>query len=303
MKQSAVPRLKRWRRRMRSAVIRLFAWVLSRLPVRLLSLGGAVIGWLAYHLARTERQRALASLHVAFPQSPDNHQMARASFVHLGRVAGESLGARAIDADIETWVDWPAPSRAAFDAALRRGKGMVFVTGHVGHWELLARRVALAGYDTNVVGKETWDPRLTDSIESHRARAGVNTIWRAAPAAPRQILRALRRNGCLGLLIDQDTDVQSVWVPFFGRPAKTPRGAADLVLRTGAAAIVGFCTRIAPSRYRLEVREVPLPDMQGETAVVELTRRFNEAIEVAIRAAPEQWVWLHQRWKSPPPSH
>jgi Kdo2-lipid IVA lauroyltransferase/acyltransferase len=105
----------------------------------------------------------------------------------------------------------------------------------------------------------------------------------------------LKGGAILGLLIDQDTDVQSVWVEFFGHQAKTPRAAADLALRMESAVVLGFCTRVGPCRYRLSMREVPTA---GKDAV-QLTAELTRLIEQQIRAAPEQWVWMHQRWKSP----
>jgi KDO2-lipid IV(A) lauroyltransferase len=114
------------------------------------------------------------------------------------------------------------------------------------------------------------------------------------------MLRALKGNSILGILIDQDTKVQSLWVPFFGRLAKTPRAAADLAIRTGAVPMLGFCTRVGPLRYRITMQEVPLPDLEGEEGVRALTAELTRGIEAQIRAHPEQWVWIHQRWKSPP---
>jgi KDO2-lipid IV(A) lauroyltransferase len=111
----------------------------------------------------------------------------------------------------------------------------------------------------------------------------------------------LRGNAILGLLIDQDTKVQSVWVPFFGRLAKTPRAAADLALRTGAVPMLGFATRVGPCRYRISMHDVALPEGDAEDAVVALTAALTAGIEAQIRTAPEQWVWLHRRWRSPPP--
>ena len=177
---------------------------------------------------------------------------------------------------------------------------MVFVTGHVGNWELLARYVALENYPAAVIGKETSDRRTTELVERFRASGKLRVIWRGSQGAAKQMLRALKGNSILGILIDQDTKVQSVWVPFFGKPAKTPRAAADLVLRTGAVAMLGFCTRVGPLRYRITMQEIPVPPLQGEPAVAALTAEFTRGIEAQIRAHPEQWVWTHQRWKSPP---
>jgi KDO2-lipid IV(A) lauroyltransferase len=175
---------------------------------------------------------------------------------------------------------------------------VVFVSGHVGNWELLARRVASEGFPCQSIAKETSDPRLTALVGRFRARGGVRSIWRGQEGAARHMLRALKNGEILGLLIDQDTKVQSFFVPFFGELAATPRAAADLAIRTGAAVVVGFCQREG-SGYRLSMEEVPPPAEQDrEAAAWALTAALSQRIEAAIRRRPEQWVWMHQRWKT-----
>jgi len=225
----------------------------------------------------------------------DRLALVRACFRHLGKMIFELVCVEQIDAVPDEWVRWA--DRTVLDAALARGKGVMFISGHVGNWELLARRVALAGYPCQTIAKETTDPRTTALIEKFRASSKLKSIWRGQPGAAKAMLRALRDGQILGMLIDQDTDVQSVWVPFFGRSAKTPRAAADLALRTGAAVVVGFCQREADGRYRVVMHEVPTEGLDA----VSLTATLSAQIEAAVRAAPEQWVWMHRRWKSPPP--
>jgi Kdo2-lipid IVA lauroyltransferase/acyltransferase len=296
------PLRKRWKRALRTRLIQALVAVLGLLPLRWASDLGAALGSLAGALAFSERRKALASLAIAFPERTDAERraLARACFRHLGRCAQEAVCIRQLDRQLDAWVDWPAASRAVLEAALARGKGVIFVSGHVGHWELLARRVALAGYPSQTIAKETSDPGLTALVERFRASGRLKAIWRGRPGAAKQMLRALKQGEILGLLIDQDTAVQSLFVPFFGVPARTPRAAADLALRTGAAVVLGFCQRVAPRRSRLRLQEVPLPAAEGEAAALALTATLSRGIEDAIREFPEQWVWMHQRWKSKP---
>lgn len=264
---------------------------------------GEAFGRLAFRLAGGERTKALDALGRAFPErSPEERlALARRSFTHLGRAAFELATVRRIDPEIEQWVRWPEEDRRVLEQALARGRGVVFVSGHVGNWELLARRVALAGFPSQSIAKETTDERLTALVQRFRAEGRVRSIWRGQQGAAKEMLRALKAGEILGLLIDQDTKVQSVFVPFFGELASTPRAAADLILRTGAASVVGFCQREADGRYRLHFREVAVPgEPDRERAVVELTARLTHEIEQAIRRAPEQWVWMHRRWKTRP---
>ncbi|MBL8955719.1 MAG: lysophospholipid acyltransferase family protein [Myxococcaceae bacterium] len=289
------PLSKRLKRFVRYLLVRWVAFWVSLLPLRLASALGAWFGGVAFALAGKERRKALASLERAGLPA----EVARDTFRHLGRAAFELVCVRQIDARFEDVVEWPAADRAVLDAALARGKGVVFVSAHLGNWELLARRVAHAGYPCHTIAKETTDPRLTRLVEAFRSSAKLQSIWRGRDGAARAMLRVLKGNGILGLLIDQDTDVQSVWVPFFGHAAKTPRAAADLALRMESAVVLGFCVR-APGegvRYRLSMVEVPAEGLDAVALTAELTRR----IEAAIRESPSQWVWMHQRWKSPIP--
>jgi KDO2-lipid IV(A) lauroyltransferase len=258
------------------------------------------MGFLLY---RKDRDQALASLGTAFPHLTEKERLslARDCFRHLGQSALELACIRQIDRRIESLVEWPEGDRQILEAAIKRGKGVVFVSGHIGNWELLARRVALAGFPSQSIAKEASDPRTTKMIERFRQQGRVGSIWRGQPGAAKQMLRALKAGEILGLVIDQDTKVQSLFVPFFGRPAATPRAPADLALRTGAAVVVGVCQRQKDGRYRLTMREIePRSTGDKEVDAVWLTAALSSALEEAIRRAPEQWVWMHRRWKTQP---
>lgn len=296
------PLRKRVKRFVRYLFLRALLWPVQLIPLGLASPFGEWLGGVVFHLAGGERRKALASLAIAWPEKSEAErvELARACFRHLGRTLMEMVRISAFDARRHELVEWEPASRAAMDAALARGKGVVFVTGHCGNWELLARYVALENYPAAVVGKEASDARTTKLIEGFRTSGKLRVIWRGHPGAAKELLRALKNNFILGLLIDQDTKVQSVWVPFFGKLAKTPRAAADLALRTGAAPMLGFCTRVGPLKYRITMRELATPEGRDEAAVTALTTDFTAGIEAHIRAHPEQWVWMHQRWKSQP---
>lgn len=299
MEATVAKRLKRF---VRYLLVRAGAALVGLLPARWASGLGAVLGGWGYALAGGERKKALESLAVAFPSlsEAECEALARECFVHLGRMVLELVCVDQLDRRLGEWVEWPAEDRAVLDRALAAKKGVVFVSGHVGSWELLARTVSLAGYPCQTIAKETSDPRTTRLIERFRESSKLKSIWRGKDGAAKAMLRALKSGEILGLLIDQDTDVQSLWVPFFGKPAKTPRAAADLALRTGAKVVLGFCQR-RDGKYRLSMREVSAEGLEGEEGARVLTERLSAGIEAAVRDAPEQWVWMHRRWKSPPP--
>lgn len=298
----ATPVLKRAKRFWRYQAVRAAIALLRHVPIGLAQRVGRGVGTLAFSLAGGERRKMLASLSQAFPEASEEERerIARESFRHLATMALEMVCIQQLSPRLEEWVEWPEEDRAAFGAALEKGKGVVFVTGHIGNWEILGWRMARE-VPMYAVGKSPPDERLGAQIARLRADAGVQSIWRGDPSAARKLLTALKSNAVLCMLIDQDTRVQNVFVPFFGKLAATPRAAADFAIRTGAAAIVGYVHKQPSGRYRLRTYPVEVPSTgDREADAVALTAAFSRELEQAIRQAPEQWVWMHQRWKTRP---
>jgi KDO2-lipid IV(A) lauroyltransferase len=303
----AVPLRKHVKRRVRSALVRAALWLLSFLPLSPALALGAFAGRVGFRFARKTRRLALAHLATAFPERTEEElaAIARAMFVHLGKAAMELATIRSYDADLERYVALDPPDLLA--KVMARGKGMVFVTGHVGNWELLARRIARAGIPNAVIAKAGVDPKLNALAERFRAGGGVTTLWREDADTGRAIIRTFRQGRALGILIDQDTAVQGVFVPFFGRAAYTPRAAADLAMRFGAPVVVGTARRRGPERlagHVVEVKEIPYDAAPAdrEEEAVRLTAACSAALEAAIRNNPSEWVWMHERWRTQPPA-
>ena len=300
----APPLSKRLKRTLRYGLLRAVLAVVGLLPLRWAQALGRTLGSAAFHLAPGERRKALASLSVAFPEMPEEArlELARRCFRHLGTAALEmAVAPRLGTAGLDRLVDLSGEALGRMQQAHARGKGAILVTAHLGNWELHAWSVVRHGLPLHAVGKENVDPRLNRLVDRFRSRGGLRNVWRGQPGAAVAMLRALRRGELLAMLIDQDTNVQNVFVPFFGRPAATPRAAADLVLRTGATALVCLNHRGEDGVYRASTEEVEVPRTgDAERDALELTARFTARIEAAIRAHPEQWVWMHQRWKTKP---
>jgi Kdo2-lipid IVA lauroyltransferase/acyltransferase len=302
-------RWKRLKRGVRAAIIVAGIRLLMTLPLRVAVAIGGTLGRLGWALSPRLRRDVRASLAAAFPEKSDAEReaIARASVVHLGWVGGEVITMRRWAARLDAFVEAPPEAVATVERAWARGKGIIFVLGHIGNWEMTCR---LSRYvqPNAAIAKRSWHPSLDALAERFRASNGVGTFWRDDTATGRKMLKLFKEGGALGILIDQDIrDVQSVFVPFFGRLAATPRAAADFALRFGAAVLVVTCHRRGPrpmDGHRLEVVDVPYdaaaPDREAE--VVRLTAECAAVQERAIRRHPAEWVWMHQRWKTRPPA-
>jgi Kdo2-lipid IVA lauroyltransferase/acyltransferase len=297
----------RWRRHPRANRLRLglLARTLGALSALLGALSwsgaqraGRTLGRLGWRLSRRDRRRALDHLALAFPELPeaDRAALGRACFRHLGTTLAESLhllrrGPAAVEAHV-TVAGWEEVERARAS-----GRPILILTGHCGNWELLAATINLRGLGMAVVARPLDDPDLQALLAGLRARFGTPTIARGSEGAARQLLTTLRTGGALGMLIDQDTKVDGVWVPFFGRPAFTPVGAAKIALRQKPAVIPTFIERLEDGRH-LATFHPPL-DLPDDAT--EATALMTAKIEEQVRRRPEQWVWMHRRWRRQPP--
>ena len=200
-------------------------------------------------------------------------------------------------------------SRIAIDgvehlrSAMREHGRALLLTAHLGNWELLTAASGLTPYRLSVVARPLDAPWLDGLAGRLRSRSGVDLIDKRAALRP--VLRALGGGAMVGILLDQNAARhEGVFVPFFGRAASTSRSIAVLALRTGTPIVPAFIRREAAGRHRVTIH-APLPLPSGEpglSAVVALTARCTEAIEAAIRETPEQWLWIHDRWRTRPPA-
>jgi len=296
------PLYKRVKRTVRSWLIQALVAAVQLLPLRVALALGRWGGGIAYHLFPRERRLSLAHLEIAFPErsAEEREAIARRMFRNLGELGMEIAQLPRLESRLASYVELDAAAAAVIDGA-RRGNGVVAVTGHIGNWELLFRRIVHSGRSAYAVGVEMSHHALTAMIE--KARGPGRTIWRGAPGSSKKLLRAFREDAYLAMLIDQDTKVQGVFVPFFGRLAHTPRAAADLAIRTGAGVLTIFIHRKPEGGHRISVQEIEWsPTEDGEEDARRLTAAMTASIEAEIRRHPDEWVWMHERWKTRPPS-
>lgn len=281
------------------AALRALTGTLGRLPWRTAQRVGAGIGTLAWSLSRRDRRRTLEHLALAFPEMPEPERvrLGRDCFRHHGTTLGECLhlfhaGCEEVESLVEVR-GWEEVAKVQ-----EEGRPILILTGHCGNWELLAAVLNCRGLGMAVVARLLDEPGLQRMLAGLRERFGTKTIARGTEGAARQLLTTLRRGGALGMLIDQDTRVEGVWVPFLGRPAFTPSGAAKIALRQRTAVLPTFIERLPGGRHLATVHPpLDLPD-----DLTEATALMTAKIEEQVRRRPEQWVWMHRRWRRQPPA-
>lgn len=183
-----------------------------------------------------------------------------------------------------------------FEHLKAQGKGVLFATAHLGNWELSAFAHALMAEPMNVMVRPL-DNAAVDAVVEHRRAMSGNRIVTKKDAI-RDVLRALRANEAVGMLIDQNAlPEEGMFLDFFGLQASAHTGLIRLAHRTGAGVIPGFAVW-SESRKQYTLKFYPPVEMTGDLSVD--SQRVHTAIERAIREYPDQWIWLHKRWKSRP---
>jgi KDO2-lipid IV(A) lauroyltransferase len=224
--------------------------------------------------------------------------MARNTFKMLGKNAGDVLHSTTIKTVAEMDKIIVTHGLQNFKSAQAKGKGVIFLGSHLGAFDLQVTSMAMRGMGPHVIGTPLKDKRLNELLWGHRNSHGSVAIQRGKETF--KLMKVLKSGGSVALLIDQDTKVKSRFVDFFGMPAATPVGATILAMKTGAAVIPSYIHLGSDGRqYMQMLPEIPLK-LTGDEEVdlVHNTQVFTKFIEEAIRKHPEQWVWMHERWKT-----
>ncbi len=262
-------------------------WMVRPLPRRLASSLGAGCGLLAQFLLPADRRRTEEQLQ-RLPR--ERRPTVGAVFAHLGRCAADvcTLPTSAAKLDRIVRTDgWELMEQRAAE-----GLGTVWVSGHVGNWEIPPAWVASRGIPVVVIAAPVHYPALDRWVTRMREQYGVRVLKPTRPGL-RTAVRLLREGAQLAVLIDQSIPGRGTWVPFLGSPAWTPTGAARLARDAGVPVALGRCHRERDGKYH--VRFGPL--LRGDP--IELTARLTAGIEEMVREHPEQWVWMHDRWRAP----
>jgi KDO2-lipid IV(A) lauroyltransferase len=184
------------------------------------------------------------------------------------------------------------------EKAFQSGRGVIFLTAHIGPFECLAHELSISGYHPYIIGTPLKDTMLNELINTNRTKFGAVVIERGKETY--RVMKNIIAGGTMAILIDQDTSVKSVFVNFFGMPCSTPAGAAIIALKTGAAVVPVFSHLNNKGEYEIDYyREVNLQTTGNEMEdIVANTQTLTTIIERQIRRFPDQWVWMHRRWKT-----
>jgi KDO2-lipid IV(A) lauroyltransferase len=277
------------------AAVGALAWALPWSAAMALGRG---LGRLVYAVDAPHRRLAVANLAAAFPhRGGDEHRaIARRVFAHFGELLFEVLRfSRLTPDEMRARVEFDGDERIA--EAHAQGKGVLFITGHFGFWELNALAQGLVHRPLALVARPLDNPLLHAMLERIRTSTGNTVIYRQRGL--RRILRTLASNEGVAVLIDQHIQAaDAVTVEFFDRPASTTSAVAALALKTGAPVIPVFALPLGGGRYRM-VYEHPIepPPADAADAVREFTQRCTDVLEMYVRRHPHLWLWMHRRWR------
>lgn len=261
-----------------------------------------VLGSLAYYFAGQTRRLTLKHLQMAFPEKSKREitSLAKRTFKMLGKNAGEILRTSRIKTLEELNKILVTDGYENYEAAHKKGNGVIFLTLHLGAFDLQVTNMAMRGLNPNIIGTPLKDPRLNELLWNYRNGHGAVAIERGRETF--RMIKILKSGGSVALLIDQDTKVKTVFVDFFGMPAATPVGATVLALKTGAAIVPTYVHLAADGLQHMHILpEIPLRKTDNEEDdIVYNTQILTKYIEDTIRKHPDQWVWMHERWKTKP---
>lgn len=240
------------------------------------------------------RRTAARNLTLVMPEL-NSDRLASGVFRNVGRVLLAMARFPSLNKqNIHSWIEYEGFEH--YSKAKAQGRGVLIATAHLGNWELSAFAHALMTEPMHVVVRPLDNPLLDRFVERRRSLSGNRIIEKKKAA--RDILRALRANEAVGVLIDQNTSLEEgVFVPFFGINACTGTAFARLAHRSGAAVLLGYAVW-QQARGKYQLRFEPVPHLTGDAE--QDTARIHAQLESAIRAYPDQWLWIHRRWKTRP---
>ena len=288
------------------AIVRVVVCVLQALPLTVALRCGGLLGMLAYHIDKRHREVARDNLRHALPDRcadpVECDRIVRACFRHFCTMAIEIVWLPR-RMHLHNWRRYATETRLGdFLRGILADRPFLIVTCHFGNWEVPGYVVGLVGFRTYAIARELDNPYLDKFLKKFRQKTGQTVLAKKGDFD--QITQILAAGGAIATLGDQDAGERGLFVDFFNRPASTHKAVALLALQYEVPMVVLGVPRVGwPMKYNLEIEDLIMPeDYRGQPgAVKNLTIRFTQAIERLVRRHPEQYFWLHRRWKHQPP--
>lgn len=279
----------------------LFSKAVLILPYKLAVKFGGLLGFAAYYLIKDAREITFNNLRLCFSEKNDDEirKISKEVFVNQGKNLFELFSFPKITKE-KLLEMVKIRNKEGMTKALSFGKGVLIASAHCGNWEIMGSCLSQSGFPINVIAKRIYIEGLNNMLVNFRESKGEKVILRSDKSSAKEMLRSLRNNEAIGMLIDQDTEVAGCFVDFFSRPAWTPSGLATLALRTGASVVIALDVRLDNDRHECVITgplELTKTD-DNDKDVLNNTQYITKLIENHIRKYPSQWVWMHKRWKT-----
>ena len=262
------------------------------LPISARSALGGAVGNLVGRLPLREARIAASQLQAFLPEASPSRVVPKI-FENVGRSMMESLNLQPFLKPPFTHISCPQ-----WDAILewtKEDRPIIALTAHTGNWDLLGAYTIARGIPLATVGKEARNPNVQVALRSMREAYGIDTIWRSDRSGIKRIVGCFKERRVMAALIDQDTRVDSVFVPFLGTPAKTPSALVDLGKRYNARFVSAFIIRTKGTHFEIHTEE-----LDSSKSTEEILAEYHCNLERLIHERPDQWVWIHKRWRSDP---
>jgi KDO2-lipid IV(A) lauroyltransferase len=262
---------------------------------------GRGLGWFYGHVIRHRRHDAEEALRFSFPDKDDSERrrILDTMYLNLGMNVVEEFRLLSMSTEyLDKYITWENDQPAR--DVLAAGKGLLVLTGHMGSWDLLCSIAPKFNFPTTIITKKIKNKAINALWMDVRSRFGLKFV--PAHNSYRQCLTALRHNEIVGFAIDQNMiDTEGIFVDFFGKPACTTPGLAYMSAQSDSAVVPVFMLRAPDGRHVVKTCQAipPPPDRKPET-IREYTQRYTKVMEDIIREYPDQWIWIHRRWKTKP---
>lgn len=288
--------------RLEYAALRAALAVVHLLPFEVARRFGARLGRLGYFPLGIRRRVVEAQIAAAFPDLPETDiaRLSRGAYAHLGRTSIETALTSFSGREAVLRMFEESPDFAIVERAFAQGQGVAVVAGHIGNWELCGAYVGSRGIPIDVIVRRMSNPLFDAFLNRTRERNGMTVVYDAD--AVRRTPRAFKEGRVVGFMSDQGVKgLASTFVPFFGRPAKTPRGAAVFGLRFKVPMIFIAAMLQPNGKYRFVAEQLALVDTGNKEQDVDaMVLQYTQVIERLVRQYPEQYFWQHRRWRRQP---